>query len=120
MYTKLIVQALMGHDSRLEGAYRRLTLQELREDYLEGEPAVTINETKYTLQQELDKELEKRNGKIEELRTQLEQERKKRKHLKQELKQELVDPDLVQEIIKEEVQKQLKKNRRVTYSFFFL
>lgn len=77
------VEALLGHRSNLEGAYRRLTLDEMREDYLDGEPAVTIHETKTTLKREVEESkskierlkerLDKRNGEIERLKERLEE-----------------------------------------------
>lgn len=48
------VQAMLGHRSGLSQAYRRIPLDDLREDYLEGEPSVTIHETETTLKRKIE------------------------------------------------------------------
>ena len=99
------VQALLGHRSGLSEAYRRLSLEEMREDYLEGEPAVTIHETKFTLKKELEEKLEKRNHKIEELREELKETKEELEKLKKERRMDERMREIAREVIGEELPK---------------
>lgn len=103
------VEALLGHRNNLAGAYRRIPLEKLREDYLEGETEVTIYATRTTLKRELNgtkteveklrERLDQRNGELEDLKAELKAEREKREELR----------DNIRKTVKEELRKLLKE-----------
>jgi len=99
------VEFLLGHKGYLSDSYRRLTIQEAGEDYLEGEPAVTIHETKYTLEKELEEKLEERNHKIEELREELTETKEELEKLKKERRMDERMREIAREVIGEELPK---------------